>query len=75
MSSVYLVLPVVLPILGGAVMPLLHLPEKQRNVFLEILILVTSVLAALCVLRRPKEGIILFHLTGNLDFALRLYGL
>ena len=29
MSSVYLVLPVVLPILGGAVMPLLHLPEKQ----------------------------------------------
>ena len=31
MSSVYLVLPVVLPILGGAVMPLLHLPEKQRN--------------------------------------------
>lgn len=51
MSSVYLVLPVVLPILGGAVMPLLHLPEKQRNVFLEILILATSVLAALCVLR------------------------
>lgn len=75
MSSVYLVLPVVLPILGGAVMPLLHLPEKQRNVFLEILILATSVLAALCVLRRPKEGFILFHLTGNLDFALRLDGL
>lgn len=75
MSSVYLVLPVVFPILGGAVMPLLHLPEKQRNVFLEILILATSVLAALCVLRRPEEGFILFHLTGNLDFALRLDGL
>ena len=75
MNRAYLVLPVVLPILGGAVMPLLHLPEKQRNVFLEILILATSVLAALCVLRRPKEGFILFHLTGNLDFALRLDGL
>lgn len=75
MSSVYLVLPVVLPILGGAVMPLLHLTEKRRNLFLEILVLVTSALAVLCVLRRPEDGFILFHLTGNLDFALRLDGL
>lgn len=74
MSSVYLILPVLLPILGGALMPLLHLPEKRRNLFLEILVLLTSVIAVLCVLRRPEEGFIMFHLTGNLDFALRLDG-
>lgn len=75
MSSVYLILPVVLPILGGALMPLLHLPEKRRNLFLEILVIVTSVLAVLCVIRRPEEGFIMFHLTGNMEFALRLDGL
>lgn len=75
MSSVYLILPVVLPILGGALLPLLHLPEKQRNFFLEALVILTSVLAILCVLRRPADGFTMFHLTGNLDFSLRLDGL
>lgn len=75
MSSAYLILPVVLPILGGALMPLLHLTEKKRNLFLESLVLLTSVIAVLCVFRRPEEGFVMFHLTGNLDFALRLDGL
>lgn len=75
MSSVWLVVPVVLPILGGALMPLLHLPDRKRNLLLEILVLVTSVIAIACVCRRPEEGLVLFHLTGNLDFALRLDGL
>lgn len=75
MSSVYLILPVAIPVVGGAFMPLLHLSEKKRNLFLEILVLVTSLTAFLCVLRRPQEGFTLFHLTGNLDFALRLDGL
>jgi len=75
MSSGYLILPVVLPIVGGAFMPLLHLPDKKRNLFLEILILITSGIAVACVFQRPEEGFTLFHLTGNLDFALRLDGL
>lgn len=75
MSSVYLVLPVVLPIVGGALMPILHLPDKKRNLLLEILVLLTSVIALLCVYRRPEVGFTLFHLTGNLDFALKLDGL
>lgn len=75
MSSVYLILPVILPIAGGALMPVLHLPEKRRNLYLEILVLLTSFLAVLCVLRKPEDGFTMFHLTGNLDFALRLDGL
>lgn len=75
MSSVWLIVPVVLPIFGGALMPLLHLPDKKRNLFLEILVLVTSAIAIACVFNRPEEEVILFHLTGNLDFALRLDGL
>ena len=56
-------------------MPVLHLPEKRRNLYLEILVLLTSFLAVLCVLRKPEDGFTMFHLTGNLDFALRLDGL
>lgn len=75
MNSMYLVFPVLLPIVGGAFMPLLHLKEKSRNLLLEILVFITSALALLCVLRRPDDGFILFHLTGNLYFALKLDGL
>ncbi len=75
MSSVYLIFPVALPILGGALMPLLRLSDKKRNIFLELLVLATSAMALFCVWNRPEEGFILFHLTGNLDFALKLDGL
>ncbi len=75
MSNVFLVLPVVLPILGGALMPLLRLPDKKRNILLEIIVLITSALALICVFNNPEDGFTLFHLTGNLDFALRLDGL
>lgn len=75
MSNVYLVLPVALPIVGGALMPLLHLPDQKRNLFLEILVVLNSAIAIACVCMRPEAGFTLFHLTGNLDFALRLDGL
>ena len=75
MSAIWLIFPVVLPILGGALMPLLHLPDKKRNLLLEILVIVTSVIALTCIFNRPADGFVLFHLTGNLDFALRLDGL
>lgn len=75
MNPIFLVLPVILPIAGGAFMPLLHLPDKKRNLLLEILVLITSALALVCVIQRPEEGFTLFHLTGNLDFALHLDGL
>ncbi len=75
MSSACLMLCVVLPIAGGVLMPFLHLKDRQRNLFLEILVLATSALAIACVIRRPEEGFALFHLTGNLDFMLRLDGL
>lgn len=75
-TNALLVVPVVLPILGGALMPLLHLPDKKRNVYLEILVLITSAIALYCVTHHdPSEGFVLFHLTGNLDFALRLDGM
>lgn len=75
-TNALLVVPVVLPILGGALMPLLRLPNKKRNLYLEILVLITSAFALYCVANHdPNEGFVLFHLTGNLDFALRLDGM
>lgn len=75
-QNVLLILPVILPIIGGALMPLLKLPDKKRNIFLMILVCITSAIALYCVaVHDPKEGFVLFHLTGNLDFALRLDGM
>ncbi len=75
MNRVFLAVPVLLPILGGALLPLLHLPERKRNLLLELLVVLTSAAAFSCVLYGRDETLILFHLTGNLDFSLRLDGL
>jgi len=56
-------------------MPLFHLSEKKRNLFLEILVFVTSVLTLACVIWRPSKGLILFWVTEKMDFALKLDGL
>lgn len=75
MNSACLALAVALPIVGGALMPLLRLPDKKRNLLIELLVLATSALAFACVLRRPETNFVLFHLTGNMTFSLRLDGL
>ncbi len=75
-SNALLVLPVILPILGGILMPMLHLPDKKRNIYLEILVLITSAIALYCVATHDvEESFVLFHLTGNLEFSLRLDGM
>ncbi len=75
-NNTLLVVPVLLPILGGVLMPLLRLPDKKRNLYLEILVLITSAIALYCVATHDSgESFRLFRLTGNLDFALGLDGM
>ena len=67
---------ILLPILAGALIPLL--PFRNRTwmmVYTEAVVLLTSGLVFLTLLNRPEEAFVLFRFTGNLSISFRLDGL
>lgn len=76
MNAVFLLVTVLLPFAGGAVL----LGAKKWNyktlmIYSEMLTVMTSVLVGLLIFYRPQEGLRLFELVGNLKIMLRLDGL
>ncbi|MBE6936015.1 MAG: NADH dehydrogenase [Ruminococcaceae bacterium] len=75
MSSIWLLLPILLPILCGAASKLVHFRKKwARELFLMLPITAVSVLVWVLILHRPEEGLMLFRFTRNLSITLRLDG-
>lgn len=73
MNSYYMVITVLLPIIGGALIPIL--PFKKRNVmavYIEFVVVVTSALAFLLIFNNPKEAFVLFRFTGQLSISFKL---
>ena len=76
MNSVFLIIAVLIPLLGGAALFLAKdLEYKRLQVICEILTVLTSILVWTLVFHRPEEEILLFQLTGNLRIILKLDGL
>lgn len=73
MNSYFMVIAVLLPIMGGALIP--ALPFKNRNlmaVYIETVVIITSVFAFLLIFNRPEEAFVLFRFTGKLSISLKL---
>jgi multicomponent Na+:H+ antiporter subunit D len=67
---------VLLPILGGILIPILpYKNRKQMAVYIECLVLLNSLLVLWMLLHQPMEAFTLFHFTGNLSITLKLDGL
>ncbi|MDO4337108.1 MAG: proton-conducting transporter membrane subunit [Eubacteriales bacterium] len=76
MNAGIMVAVVLLPVFGGALIPIL--PFKKRvhmAVYVETLVLVNSLLILAMLLNRPSEAFVLFRFTGNLSVSFRLDGL
>lgn len=76
MNSIVLAAAVLLPVLGGVLIPLL--PFRKRGsmlIYIEAVVLLNTVLVFSALLHRPAEEFVLFHLTGNLSISFRLDGL
>lgn len=64
-----------LPLIGGAVLPLFHLEDrKRRSIYVQVVTTLTSLMALGLLLRRPEGTLTLFHMTDELSLALRLDG-
>ncbi|MDD6812203.1 MAG: proton-conducting transporter membrane subunit [Lachnospiraceae bacterium] len=73
MNAYFMVIAVLLPMLGGVLIPLL--PFRKRNtmlVYIEFLVLVTSLLVFGLILNRPEEAFVLFRFTGQLSISFKL---
>lgn len=73
MNAYLMVVVVLLPMAGGFLIP--FLPFRKRNVmavYIETIVIMTSVLTFLLIFDPPQETFILFKFTGQLSISLRL---
>lgn len=73
MNAYFMVIAVLIPIIGGALIPIL--PFKKRNImalYIELLVTVTSAVVFMLIFNRPQAAFVLFRFTGQLSISFRL---
>ena len=73
MKAYFMVIAILLPIIGGALSGLVPAEKKiLRKVFIEAVVILTSVLGLLLILNRPTEAVTLFKFTGEVSISFHL---
>lgn len=75
MNAYIMVIAVLLPMLGGALIPII--PFRKRNVmafYIEIIVVITSILTCFLISSPPENAFVLFRITGQLSISLKLDG-
>lgn len=76
MSAYVMMIVVLLPLLTGAWIPFIPFKTRtQMMIYIEGMVLLTSVLVISMLVNPPKDTFILFRFTGNLSISFRLDGL
>lgn len=76
MSAVIMVAAVLLPMAGGVLIPFIPFGNRRKMaVYIESIVVLTSLLVLAMVLNRPEDHFVLFRFTGNLSVSFRLDGL
>lgn len=75
MNSLFLIVPIFLPIILGALSFMISADKKkQRNAFVMFSILCSSISVWLLALNAPEDSLVLLNFTDNLSFVLKLDG-
>ncbi len=75
-SSWFLLVPILLPILGGFGLLLFRFKKRlHREVYVEAVTLLTSIIAIYCMIHRSYFGAVAFSFPGNMRLMLRADGL
>ena len=77
MSAIVLLLPILLPILFGAVLPLFRFQKKQqRELYVMAVVVINTLLAYFLIVQMPEETVLtVFYLTKSLTVSFRMDGL
>ena len=67
---------VLLPILGGVLIPMLPFRNRREMLwYIEALVLINSIMVITMLLYQPEDAFVLFHFTGNLRVSFHLDGM
>jgi len=76
MSTSIFLIAILLPIFGGIISRVIPFEKRQhRNIFVEIITLMTAVLVWYMILQQPKGTLEVFRFTGDLVIAFKMDGL
>ena len=78
MSSLFLLIPVLLPILGGFSLAFLKIPredDRRRNIYMETIVIATSILVWIALFLVKREPVRVYSFTGSFSIAFGLDGL
>ena len=76
MSKYILLLPILLPIVFGALIPFIRLKsEKLRNVLVELVVLLNSGIVFALIAMHTEKAYTVFHLTDNLNISFKIDGM
>ncbi len=76
MSSYFLLLPILIPILSGILLFLMKpKTHKARNIFVFSAVLINSIVTAIILFFSPRDALYLVEIVENVDIVLRLDGL
>ena len=71
-----LYLTLLLPLVGGAVLPLFRFKSvKSRGIYVEAVVLATTALVWTLLLNRTEETFVLYHMTDALALSFKVDGL
>ena len=75
-SPLLLLVPILFPILGAAILPLFHFESRnKRQMYVGTIVVLNTIFTYLLLWYGPSEGITLFKLTEDFSIALRIDGL
>ncbi len=75
MSPYLMIVAILIPMVGGILVPILPYNKKGQKIYIEAVTIVTSVLMALIICNRPSGNVVLFSFTRELSISFRLDGL
>lgn len=76
MSEIFMLFVILLPLFGGILVPLLSFKSRRvMLIYMETVVILTSVLVFLILINQPEEALTVFRFTGNLSITLRIDGL
>ncbi|MCR5421283.1 MAG: proton-conducting membrane transporter [Lachnospiraceae bacterium] len=76
MNKYMILIPVLFPLLAGAVLPLFHFKKrKYRNIYTEAVTLLNSIIVIVLLLNAPEGNIRALNLAGDLEITFHVDGL
>lgn len=76
MSEKMMPVVVLIPFITAALIPILPFRKREaRNIFIEVMVLLNSVLVFLLLWNRPEATVTLFRFTGNLSITMKIDGI